>query len=124
MTDTQSNQLIQHSNTKKALAVLQKFAAIEAQFKEAEAKAKEATEQIKQAMIDNGVTKIDGDWGYITLAERVTYKAEDIDQVSDEFIKKALDSSKVKAATTLTGELPAGISESRTQYITKKFKEL
>ncbi len=126
MTTNQTNQLVKNPNTKKAIAVLQKFAAVEANYKAAEKEAKEATELIKEAMIDAGVPKIDIDLpnltGYITLAERTNYKAEDLSAVSDEYLKPALDTDKVKAQATLTGELPAGIVESKTQYITKKFK--
>lgn len=128
MTTNQTNQLVKNPNTKKAIAVLQKFASLETKYKAAEKEAKEATELIKEAMIEAGVPKIDIDLpnltGYITLAERVNYKAELIDDVPDEFIKKALDTIKVKAQATLTGQLPAGVVESKTQYITKKFKEV
>lgn len=126
MTLNQTNQLVKNPNTKKALAVLTKFAEVEATYKAAEKEAKAATELIKEAMIAGGVNKIDIDLdnftGYITLAERVSYKAEDLDEVADEFKKPTLDTDKVKAQATLTGELPAGVVESKTQYITKKFK--
>lgn len=126
MTVNQSNQIVKNPNTKKAIAVLQKFAALETQYKSLEKEAKEATEQIKQAMIDGGVPKIEIDMpgltGYITLAERTIYKADDITEVAEKYIKPALDTAKVKAEAVLTGELPAGVSELTTQYITKKFK--
>lgn len=108
----------------KSLVALRKFAAVEAELKELKAKHDEVIERVKAAMIENGVNKIDGDWGYITLAERTTYKAESLDEVADEFLKKALDSAKVKAQAVLTGQLPAGVSESKTQYITKKLKDI
>lgn len=126
MTANQTNALVKNPNTKKAIAVLQKFAAVEATYKAAEKEAKEATELIKNAMIEAGVPKIDIDLpnltGYITLAERTNYKAEDIADVPEEFTKPALDTDKVKAQHTLTGQLPVGVVESKTQYITKKFK--
>lgn len=126
MTANQSATLVKNPHTKKALAVLQKFAATEAAYKAAEKEAKAATELIKEAMIAGGVSKIDIDLpeftGYITLAERTTYKADDIEQVAEQYIKPALDTEKVKAQHTLTGQLPVGVVESKTQYITKKFK--
>lgn len=126
MTANQSTALAKNPNTKKAIAVLQKFAKKEAEFKALEKESKAAAELIKQAMIEQGITKIDVDLpdvtGYITLAERVSYKAEDLEAVSDEFLKPALDTDKVKAHAVLTGSLPEGIAESRSQYITKKFK--
>lgn len=127
MTVNQSNQIVKNPNTKKAIAVLQKFAAKEAAYKAAEKEAKEATELIKQAMIDANVPKIEIDMpgltGYITLAERISYKAEDIEAVDEKYLKPTLDTAKVKAEATLTGSLPAGVTETSTQYITKKFKE-
>lgn len=126
MTANQSNSLVKNPNTKKALAVLQKFATLETQYKALEKEAKAATELIKEAMIAQGVQKIDVDipglTGYITLAERTSYKAEDLSEVADEYLKPALDTDKVKAQAVLTGALPAGVIESKTQYITKKFK--
>ena len=127
MTTNQSNQLAKNPNTKKAIAVLEKFAKLEAEYKAMEKESKEAVELIKQAMIDNNITKIEVDTdnytGYITLAERVSYKADDIDLVSATFIKPTLDTAKVKSQMTLTGILPDGVTESSTQYITKKLKE-
>lgn len=127
MTTNQTNAIIKNPNTKKAVAVLTKFAKLEAQYKAMEKESKEASKLIQEAMIENGVEKINFDpasgiEGFITLAERVGYKADDIDQVSDEFKKSALDSTKIKAQATLTGELPEGISETRSHYIIKKFK--
>ena len=127
MTVNQSNQLAKNPNTKKAIAVLEKFAKLEAQYKAMEKESKEAVELIKQAMIDNNITKIEVDTdnytGYITLAERVSYKADDMDLVSATFIKPTLDTAKVKSQMTLTGILPDGVTESKTQYITKRLKE-
>lgn len=126
MTQNQSNQLVKNPNTKKAIAVLHKFASVEAQYKAAEKEAKEATELIKNAMIEAGVPRIEVDLpdltGYITLAERVNYKAPSIDVVDTQYTKRTLDTDKVKAQATLTGQLPNGVVETKTQYITKKFK--
>lgn len=107
----------------KSLVALKKFAKAEAELKELKAKHDEVLAQIQEAMIANNVTKIDGDWGYITLAERTSYKADDITAVDDKFLKLTLDTAKVKAEAVLTGQLPAGVVESKTQYLTKKFKE-
>lgn len=126
MTTNQTNQLVKNPTTKKAIMVLQKFAAVEANYKSAEKEAKEATELIKQAMIEAGVSKIDVDLpeltGYITLAERTNYKVEEGQPVDPKYFKSVLDTTKVKAQAVLTGQLPAGVTESKTQYITKKFK--
>lgn len=126
MTQKQSNALAKNPNTKKAIAVLQKFAKKEAEFKKLEADKKAAEALIRDAMIEQGITKIDIDLptvtGYITLVTKTTYKATDLDEVADEFKKQALDTDKVKAHATLKDELPAGVEKSTSQFITKKFK--
>lgn len=126
MTAKQSNLLVNNPNTKKALAVLKKFADTELQYKAVEKEAKAATELIKQAMIDNNIDKIDVDipglTGYITLAERTNYVVEDISEVDDSYKKMVLDTDKIKAQAVLIDKLPAGVTETKTQYITKRFK--
>jgi len=128
MTSNQSAILVRNPHTKKAMAVLTKFAKMEAEYKALEKEAKEANELIKQAMIAGGVDKVVIDmpgWeGYITLAEKTTYKTENIGAVDIQYTKLALDTDKVKAEKTLKGVLPSGVIETKTQYITKKIKEV
>lgn len=126
MTQNQSSMLVKNPETKKAIAVLERYAKAEMALKKLEAEVNEANALIKEAMIAGGVDRITLDsetlTGYITLAERTNYSAEDITAVDPQYLKSALDTTKVKAQHTLTGELPAGVSESKTQYITKKIK--
>ncbi len=128
MTANQSNQIVKNPNTKKALAVLRNYAELEEQLSAVKKEAEAATKLIKEAMIEAGVPKItfdpelSGISGYITLAERVGYKVESIADVQPKFLKKVLDTDKVKASATLTGELPKGVVETRTQFVTKKIK--
>lgn len=129
MTANQSSQLVKNPQTKKAIAVLERYAKAEAALKSLEAEVKDATELIKEAMIAGGVDKITLDsetlQGYITLAERTNYKLAEgvgIDELPEQYSKRVLDTDKVKAEQTLTGNLPAGIETSKTQYITKKIK--
>jgi hypothetical protein len=128
MTANQSSALAKNPNTKKAIAVLTKFAAKEAEFKKLAAEVKDAEALILNAMVEQGVKKLDIDLpnltGYITLVERTTYKADDIEKVPEQFTKvvKALDSEKVKASAVLSDDLPKGVSKSVSTFITKKFK--
>lgn len=129
MTTNQSSTLIKNPNTKKAIAVLERYAKAEAQLKALEKESKEASELIKEAMIAGNVDKItlDSDkiQGYITLAERVNYKLEEgvsVEEIPEQFSKRVLDTDKIKAQATLVGAIPAGITESKTRYITKKLK--
>ena len=128
MTTNQSATIVKNPNTKKAIAALKKYAKLEVQLKAAEKEAKEANATIMQAMIDGGVDRIEFDpaltgiSGYITLATRKNYKVVDADELPDEFKTLSPDTAKIKASETLTGELPAGVETSETQYITKKIK--
>ena len=117
MTTKQSDLLATKPETKKALEVLRKFAAEERAFKELELKKKEAEATMLQAMIDNDIVKLDGDWGYITRAVRKSFKG-----TNPEFMKSVLDTTKVGAYVTLTSQLPEGVTQTDTQYLTKKFK--
>lgn len=129
MTSNQSSMLVKNPQTKKAIVVLERYAKAEAALKALESEVKDATDQIKEAMIAGGVDKITLDsetlQGYITLAERTNYKLAEgvtIDELPEQYSKRTLDTDKVKAQATLTGQLPAGVVESKTQYITKKIK--
>lgn len=117
MTTKQSQQLALKPATKKALAVLQKFAEQEKAFKALEVAKKEAEATLLEAMTANDIVKLEGDWGYITRATRKTYKGS-----NPEFMKQVLDTTKVGAHVTLNGTLPEGITQSETSYLTKKFK--
>lgn len=129
MTSNQSTQLVKNPNTKKAIMVLQKFAKMEAEYKALEKESKLARDQLKEAMIEAGIPKIEdidipGWTGFITLAERTNYSAEDVSKVDAKYLKSALDTTKVKAEAVLTGTLPVGVTESKTQYIIPKFREV
>lgn len=86
---------------------------------------KELQEQIDEGwamlqtiMEDEKIPTIKGEWGHVTLATRVTLKAE-ID-LPPRFYKQVLDPSKVKAHKTLRGAYPDGIIETKTTYLSKK----
>ena len=128
MTTNQSATIVKNPNTKKAIAALKKYAKLESQLKAAEKEAKAANETIKQAMIDGNVDRIEFDpeltgiKGCITLASRKNYKVVEPLELPDEFKTLSADTAKIKAHEVLTGELPAGVETSETQYITKKIE--
>lgn len=75
-------------------------------------------EVIKDRMEQYDIKKIDGDWGYISMAERHTYSGSS----TPRFMKKVLDTDKVKAFEKLRGKLPEGIKVSTTKYLAKRIK--
>lgn len=77
---------------------------------------------IKDRMDKYGVTKMSGDWGYITMAERKSFKATG--KVAPRFFKQTLDSTKVSAYKKISGHLPAGVDQSTTKFLQKRIKEV
>lgn len=75
-------------------------------------------ELIKQRMESYDIQKIDGQWGYITMAERKSFKATG--RVSAGFLKSVLDTEKVKGYFGIYKKLPAGVTLSTTKYLAKK----
>lgn len=128
MTQKQSSSLVKNPNTKKAVATLKKYAKAEAQLKALKKDAEAADAEIKQAMIEQGIDRIEFDpdvtgiKGYITLATRTNYKVTDADELDDQFKTLKPDNDKIKTQHTLTGELPAGVETTKTQYITKRIQ--
>lgn len=85
-------------------------------------KSSEVWTKVEQLMIDNGVKSVKGSWGSITLAERTSYKAVDLDKVPRKFIKRTLDTTKVGQSHKLENELPRGVEANHTQYLMKRIK--
>lgn len=73
---------------------------------------------LQQLMETRGVKSIKGEWGHITLAERRTLKASQ--PLSPRFYKKVLDTNKVRAYETMKGDLPEGVIQTVTNYLSKK----
>ena len=101
----------------------QQFMKFQDQFNK---KSTELFGKLEKQMIENGIEKISGDWGYLTIVNRVDYRVEDEDLVPDEYkeTKVVVDLSKVKEDIKLTGELPDGILKKETQHLRKGVKTL
>jgi len=97
-----------------------RYVSLQKDLKALEADLDEQWKSLQKAMEANGVEKISDDWGSITLASRKNYK--EAGEVADEFKKTVLDTTKVSAHATLTGELPEGVEVSESKYLTKRFK--
>jgi hypothetical protein len=97
-----------------------RYVSLQKDLKELEKDLDKEWKALQKAMEENGVEKISDDWGSITLATRKNYK--EAGEVSDKFKKIVLDTTKVSAHATLTGELPEGVEVSESNYLVKKFK--
>lgn len=73
---------------------------------------------LKEQMVANNVRSVKGEWGSLTIAERLNWKT--IDTVAPRFYKKTLDTSKLKAYYIAMNRLPNGVDVSTTQYLSKR----
>lgn len=75
---------------------------------------------VKDAMIEQGITEHENDFIKLKLTPSGKYKAENLDEVSDNLcdIVRKLSNKKVKAYVELHGELPEGVES--TGYILRK----
>lgn len=76
---------------------------------------------IKERMDQYDIKKIDGDWGYITMAERKNFSIAGL--VAPRFTKRVLDNSQVAAYMKLhKNNLPTGVAMSTSRFLQKKIK--
>lgn len=75
---------------------------------------------VKEEMLKEGITEHENDYIKLKLTPSGKYKAENLDDVSDELcdIKRVLSNKKVKAYVELNGKLPEGVES--TGYILRK----
>lgn len=73
---------------------------------------------VQSVMLEHNITKIDGEWGYITMAERKSFAGSP----APRFLKKVLDTSKVAAYMKLHSKLPEGVTMNTTKYLSKRIK--
>lgn len=99
-----------------------KFGEFLQQMKAYEKNAKILWSTVEDQMIKHQVKSIKGDWGSLTIVDTTRYTTEDIDSVPPKFIKKALDTTKIKAQSKLSGKLPRGIIATNKQHLMKRIK--
>ena len=75
---------------------------------------------VKDAMIEQGITEHENDYIKLKLTPSGKYKAENLDEISDELcdIVKKLNNKKVSAYVKLNGKLPDGVES--TGFILRK----
>ena len=77
--------------------------------------------RVESLMIENGVKQVKGDWGTLTIAERLNWSI-DQEALPPRFWKKVPDTTKISTIFRLEGKTPKGASPSYTQYLTKRIK--
>ena len=95
------------------------------EFLEYQKKAKQTISEtwlaIEKTMIDNEIKSIKGDWGSITIAERMGWDY-DPSLLAPKFFKKVVDVKKLTDTFRLTGKAPKAAFPKYTKYLTKRLK--
>jgi hypothetical protein len=81
----------------------------------------DAWRKIEEQMIANDVKSIKGDWGSITVAERINWTYDPL-QLPAKFFKKVVDSKKLTDTFRLEGKAPKGAEPNYTKYLMKRIK--
>lgn len=113
---------MQLSDLQKALDSNPQFAQFLEFQKKLSDKANEFWADIKDKMIENGVKKIEGAWGWITIGETTVIKVVDEEKLPKKFFTKQIDMQALKNEVQLKGKMPNGVEKSINYKIMKKIK--
>lgn len=76
---------------------------------------------IETQMIEHEVKSIKGDWGSLTIAERLGWDIEP-DSLAPRFIKRVPDTKKLSDTYRLEGKAPRGATPKYTRYLVRRIK--
>ncbi|HEV7237269.1 MAG TPA: hypothetical protein VGN15_13860 [Ktedonobacteraceae bacterium] len=76
---------------------------------------------VQARMIEHEIKNIKGDWGTLTIAERIGFDVDEA-QLPTKFWKKVIDSKKLADTYRLEGKAPKGTQVKFTRYLTKRIK--
>lgn len=99
----------------------QKFIEKQAELKVLQSQNADAWKEIEKQMIELNIKSVKGDWGSITIAERLNWRI-DQEVLPPRFWKKVPDTTKISTIFRLEGKAPKGANLSYTQYLTKRIK--
>lgn len=77
---------------------------------------------IEEQMIAHDIKSIKGDWGSITIAERLGWEYDPEIPLAPKFMKKVPDTTLLNHEYRLTGKPPKGATPKFTKYLTKRIK--
>jgi hypothetical protein len=102
------------------LAQNEQFRAFLIKQKEAKAQIDDFWKSVEEQMIEHDVKSVKGDWGTLTIAERLNW--ETTDELPSKFYKKVVDTKKISDTYRLEGKAPKGATPSTTKYLMKRIK--
>lgn len=76
---------------------------------------------VEAQMIEHNVKSVKGDWGSLTIAERLNWDY-DIEELPKKFIKRTVDTKKLSDTYKLERKEIKGATPRYTKYLTKRLK--
>lgn len=105
----------------KALALEKQVGAKIAALKEQQDKINAEWKAVEALMIQFDVKNIKGNWGSLTIAERLNWSIDHA-MLPAKFWKKVPDTTKISSEFRLYGKSPKGCEPSYTKFLTKRLK--
>jgi hypothetical protein len=75
---------------------------------------------VESQMIQHDIKSIKGDWGSVTIAEKLKWDTSD--ELPAKFYKKTVDTKKLSDTYKLEGKAPKGATPSYIKYLTRRIK--
>jgi hypothetical protein len=91
-----------------------------AELKIAQDKITDTWKQVESLMLKHDIKSIKGDWGILTIAERLNWSIGP--ELPPRFFKTVPDTTKISTIFRLEGKAPRGATPSYTKYLTKRIK--
>lgn len=76
--------------------------------------------KVEAQMIEHEVKSVKGDWGSLTIAERLSWETDET--LAPKFYKKVIDTKRLSDTFRLEGKAPKGAKPSYSKYLTKRIK--
>lgn len=118
--DKEAQGIIKLENSLKEMELDPRFQEFVTRQKEIKAKIDDEWKKIELAMIKTDTKSIKGDWGSITIAERLNW--ETTDELPARFYKKVVDTTKLSGVYRLENKAPKGATPVYSKYLTKRIK--
>lgn len=115
-----NNKLIEQQ-AEKAIALQKEIAGKIAELQTTQKQIDETWKKVETAMIDQDIKQIKGDWGTLTIAERLNW-AIDKNELAPRYFKTVPDTTKISTLFRLEGKPPKGATPSYTKYLMRKLK--
>lgn len=80
-------------------------------------------DKVEEEMIKYNVKSLKGDWGSLTITERLGFEI-DKESLPPRFWKKVPDEKKIRDTYRLEGKPPKGTEPKTTKFLTKRIKEI